>query len=240
MDYEGNDELRALEHGAPKYNKFLVTEFAKYRPENMEQEPSLDFGAGIGALSSLWKELHYGQIHCLEPDTKQADIIRNRGFVTFQSLDELQTSYQLIFTSNVLEHIEKDEVVLSQLADKALAKDGFLVIYVPAFQILFSKMDEKVGHYRRYSKKRLISALQGSSLEIVRCEYVDSIGFFASLILKVLKLGSGAATNGVILKIYDGLIFPLSRMLDRIGMKHLFGKNILLIAQKSKSQTIST
>lgn len=130
--------------------------------------------------------------------------------------------------------------LFSQLADRALAKDGFLVIYVPAFQILFSKMDEKVGHYRRYSKKRLISALQGSGLEIVRCEYVDSIGFFASLILKVLKLGSGAATNGVILKMYDGLVFPLSRILDKIGMKHLFGKNILLIAQKSKSQTTST
>jgi len=58
--------------------------------------------------------------------------------------------------------------------------------------------------------------------------------------LKVLKLGSGAATNGVVLKIYDGFIFPLSRILDKIGMKHLFGKNILLIAQKSKSHTTST
>jgi len=232
MDYEGNDELKALEHGAPKYNKFLVTEFAKYRPYDLNGEPSLDFGAGIGALSALWQELGHGEIECLEPDTKQTNIIRDRGLVSFQSLDEINKSYRFIFTSNVLEHIEEDYAVLSELVEKALANDGILVVYVPAFQVLFSRMDEKVGHYRRYTKKRLVSVVQKAGLEVILCEYVDSLGFFASLILKFFKLGSDAATNGLVLKIYDGILFPLSRMIDRLGTKHLFGKNLLLVARK--------
>lgn len=235
MEYEGNDELRALEHGAPKYNKFLVTTFAKYRPKNAEGESSLDFGAGIGALSCIWEELGFGRIDCLEPDARQSSIIQSRGFVVFRSVDELKKAYGFIFTSNVLEHIKEDEAVLSELVEKALSEEGTLVIYVPAFQILFSKMDEKVGHYRRYRKKHLIHVVQKSGLEVILCEYVDSLGFFASLILKFFKLGSDAATNSAILKLYDGFIFPFSRILDKLGAKRFFGKNLLVVARKNPS-----
>ena len=38
---------------------------------------------------------------------------------------------------------------------KFLKKDGHILITVPAYQFLFSKKDEVLGHYRRYNKKLL-------------------------------------------------------------------------------------
>ena len=69
-------------------------------------------------------------------------------------MDSINKSYDLIFTSNVLEHIEDDVTILHDLFLHT-NDGGQLVVYVPAFQFLYSRLDEKAGHFRRYSKKDL-------------------------------------------------------------------------------------
>ena len=69
--------------------------------------------------------------------------------------------------------------------------------------------------------------------QLLNYRYVDSIGFFAWLSLRLKgygdnnKLGSGNS-----LKIYDKVVYPISAVLDWLGFKYLFGKNLLVIAQK--------
>jgi predicted SAM-dependent methyltransferase len=58
----------------------------------------------------------------------------------------------MIYSSNVLEHIEDDSRALNEMFAK-LQINGKLAIYVPAFMFLFSDLDIKAGHFRRYSKK---------------------------------------------------------------------------------------
>jgi hypothetical protein len=36
------------------------------------------------------------------------------------------------------------------------------------------------------------------------------------------------------LRIYDKLIFPISRLLDSLGLKHLIGKNLIVHARLRK------
>ena len=98
---------------------------------------------------------------------------------------------------------------------------------------LYNQLDSSVGHYRRYEKDELVKKLLEANFNIKECYYVDSIGFFAWLSLRLKgysdnnKLGSN---NN--LKIYDKCIYPFSALLDKLGLKYLFGKNLLVIAQK--------
>ena len=99
--------------------------------------------------------------------------------------------------------------------------------------ILFSDLDRSVGHYRRYGKQELIDKVERAGLNTVNCKYVDSLGFFASIAIKVIGYKSvGNIGSASSLKLYDTLIFPISRIIDRITFGNILGKNLLLIAEK--------
>ena len=49
----------------------------------------------------------------------------------------------------MLEHIKNDQDILN-LMKRKLKKGGILYLFLPAKMLLWSKMDEAVGHYRRY------------------------------------------------------------------------------------------
>lgn len=233
MNYSGNSELLALEQGAPNYNRMLIRRFAQALPIGKRRDArTLDFGAGIGALAKLWVDEGMGKIDCYEPDEAQCNEIAARGLKAYSNLKEIDTKYDLVFSSNVLEHIEDDHKILEEIRRELLSDSGVLVIYVPAFQILFSKMDLKVGHYRRYSRNHLMNIVKKSGYEVTFCEYVDSLGFFAALLFRLLRLDSDMATNTLVLRMYDKVILPISLLFDRLGAKRVFGKNVILIAKK--------
>ena len=145
------------------------------------------------------------------------------------TLDEIKpSSVDFIYTLNVLEHIEDDLKALNEWRG-LLKKDGKILIYVPAFQVLYSSMDKKVGHYRRYRKKDLINKLNLAGYKILKVQYVDIVGFFASLLYKFTNDGSGDL-NPKTIEIYDRIIFPVSRVLDLIFGRWV-GKNIYVIAE---------
>ena len=55
---------------------------------------------------------------------------------------------------NVLEHMEDDAKVLSDMAS-LLKPGGTLILLVPAFQLLYGSIYRIVGHHRRYDRKEL-------------------------------------------------------------------------------------
>ncbi len=222
------EELEKLESNLQNYNKFIVSSFVDHA--GSQANNILDFGAGIGTLSNIWKSLKFdSQITCLEIDQTQHSILVNRGFPTLNDFpDEILFDY--IFTSNVLEHIEDDSAAIHKLYN-ILRPGGGLGIFVPANKYLYSNIDKKLGHYRRYSKKNLINKVSESGFRIELCVYVDSLGFFAWLFLKFLKIGINDS-GSLLLPIYDKIFWPLSKMLDKLGLKFLFGKNLLLLARK--------
>ena len=69
-------------------------------------------------------------------------------------MDQIQDIFGFVYTSNVLEHIQHDVSVLTDIKNK-MSVNGKLAIYVPALPILFSDFDTSIGHFRRYSKKEL-------------------------------------------------------------------------------------
>ena len=228
-NYAGAAELWANEANLPRYNLDIVRKLSRLASSNARV---LEFGAGIGSLAQIWAKQKGIKPICLEIDSNLKNIIQKRGFECHSSLENIEGQFDLIYSSNVLEHIEDDQKALGQLHQK-LKPGGALALYLPAFQCLYSDFDAAIGHYRRYEKAELMNKLKNANFAIEKCEYADSIGFFAWLTTKNKKYDQNTNTNNHMqLKFYDQYIFPISSTLDSFGMKYVFGKNLLAIARK--------
>ena len=226
--YSGLEELLNTEVMA-NYNLFIVN-LAMKNADHAKQV--VDFGAGIGTLSLIFRKYFSIEPLCVESDKKNKDYLLQREFKYFDSLQTISGSVDLIFSSNVLEHIEDDISVLKEMSNK-LSINGKIYLYLPAKMILWTSLDQEVGHYRRYEINELKSKCQKVGLNIEKLHYADSVGFFASLAMKIFGYNKDGGIGSVSsLKFYDKWLFPISKFLDTIGLKYLFGKNVILIATR--------
>jgi len=219
--YTGIDVLEIMD-AAKNYNQYLTELIISHSPG----KTALDFGAGSGTFARRLKKQGF-DVTCIEPDATLRNKLNQEGFKTYASLSECSEKFSYIYTVNVLEHIEDDKRCIEELF-KALVDGGRLFIYVPAFMSLYSTFDKKIGHFRRYKKHHLIAIVPQMRIEV--CHYVDSLGFLAALLFKILGKKDGSISTAAV-KIFDAFIFPLSRALD-VFLKPFFGKNLLLVAQK--------
>lgn len=225
LKYTGVDILHALEE-ATNYNALLVDLVLRSADGRRRM---LDFGAGIGTFAKLLRT-QGNDIVCVEFDAYLASALARQGFPTFRTLDEVRNgSFEFIFALNVLEHIEDDRTVLESLGAK-LTKNGRLLVYVPAFQCLWTSMDDKVKHYRRYRRTDLASLTHSAGLSVRESRYMDSLGFFATLAFKILANEPGHLSPRAV-RLYDRFLVPLSRILDSF-VGRLFGKNVYVVASK--------
>jgi SAM-dependent methyltransferase len=227
--YNGLLELQNTEKYLINYNNYIVEQCVRH----VEKPNScIDFGAGIGTLSEILI-LKFGiPPICVEIDPENKKYLDNRNLQNFKDIDDVKDGVDLVFSSNVLEHIEDDISVLQSIKDK-LNINGYLYLYLPANMLLWSELDEIVGHYRRYSRSEIKRKLKSVGFEIKSVNYSDSIGFFASLMMKLVGYdGDKGIGSPVSLKIYDSYILPFSKLFDKIGFKLLFGKNIVVVAKK--------
>ena len=71
-------------------------------------------------------------------------------------------------------------------------------------------------------------------IEVEVIHFADSLGLFASLMMKVVGYNMTGGIGSVApLKFYDRWLFPLSMALDWLGLKHLFGKNLVVVAHRA-------
>lgn len=226
--YSATHLLSSGEKNLANYNKWICRQFAGSFQRH-RYRTALDFGAGIGSIASLFREYVGVCPYTVEIDKVQADILRERKFAPVGSLDEVADTVDFIYTSNVLEHIEDDLGVLKELHAK-LSHGGRIAIFVPAFESIWTTLDDKVGHYRRYTTTSLSERLKAAGFEIECIGYRDSIGFLLAYIFKFIGSRSGEPGN-LSLWIFDRLLWPISRILDVVASP-FFGKNVLAIARK--------
>jgi hypothetical protein len=99
-------------------------------------------------------------------------------------LDDIQripprSKATVVFLLDVLEHIEDDVAFLQDLmAQPAIDAQTVFAITVPAFNGLYCKHDQWLGHYRRYSQALLKQRVEAAGLLPLDGGY-----FFASLLI---------------------------------------------------------
>lgn len=223
--YSGVENLEVMQE-AHNYNNYLLNLVVS---EARDAAVAVDFGAGIGTFASELRK--YGtRVICVEPDLSLCRSLKVMKFEAYDSLASIpEKSVPYIYSLNVLEHIEDDVGVLQELF-RRLRPGGRLLIYVPAFKILFSSADKRVGHKRRYTKNALVRRLELAGFQVEQARYIDSLGFGVALLFKFIGNRDGRV-NPLALKLFDRWIFPLSITLDRL-MKRMAGKNILALARR--------
>ncbi len=145
----------------------------------------LDIGSGAGEFATRMNALG-ADVECVELDGRLRTHLQSLGFTCHESVDEVRGTFDAIVMVNVLEHIEHDSAFLKTL--QPLLKDGGrLFVFVPALQFLYSKFDRSIGHFRRYSKSSLHSAVDASGLHLMRFGGFDILGIAPAFAFRLLR-----------------------------------------------------
>lgn len=195
----------------------------------------LEVGAGRGTYSPYFAER--GHLTALEPSAQHCAELRERlrghsnVVVVNAQLDGTAApgSYDTAVLINVLEHLPDDHRAIADLYE-SLAPGGKLVLWVPAFESLYGKFDQRIGHYRRYRKGELQALLHSVGFQQVTARYTNLPGFFAWwLVVRVLRR---TPTAGRLASIYDRFFVPAVRRFERV-VRPPIGQSLLVVAQRS-------
>jgi SAM-dependent methyltransferase len=130
---------------------------------------------------------------------------------------------------NVLEHVRDDGLALSHM-NAVLPSGGTAVLIVPAFDALYGPIDERLGHYRRYSKRSFAQLARKAGFEAHILRYINSIGFFGWwLNAKVLKRTEQSAAQ---IRIFDAMAVPLLSRIER-RLEPPVGQSIFAVLVKA-------
>jgi 2-polyprenyl-3-methyl-5-hydroxy-6-metoxy-1,4-benzoquinol methylase len=201
----------------------------------------LEVGAGLGTITrklvDRYPEL---SVVALEPaENVFADLDSYAALTPHvtahrQTLAEYEPDqaggFDAVLYLNVLEHIA-DDVQELHLAARALRPGGALLVFGPALEWLYSELDYRAGHYRRYSLRRLRALASAAGFEVVSGHYFDVLGVFPYLVVYRLLRHDDIA--GSTLWGYDRVVVPLSRLIQRAVPHPLLGKNVILVAVKA-------
>jgi SAM-dependent methyltransferase len=91
------------------------------------------------------------------------------------------STFEVVAAFDVVEHCEPESAVMSELA-RVLTPGGRLLVSVPAYQWAWSEFDVQNHHHRRYTRGRLVAAVEGCGLEVLRATYLfaGTLPFFVA------------------------------------------------------------
>lgn len=198
----------------------------------------LEPGAGIGANTRLFFNKNVSSWVLLEPDKNFCGILLKLlsshklpliCSVINGTTNDIKTTerFDTIIYIDVLEHIEDDKSEIVT-ATNLLKQNGKLILLSPAHNFLMSPFDKAIGHYRRYSKKMLLS-IKDERLKTVKIMHVDSLGFFASLANKYFLKQQYPGKKQI--AFWDNWMIPASKIIDRI-LFYGSGKTIIAVWKK--------
>lgn len=137
--------------------------------------PVVDVGCGGGAML---RDVPVAPAFGTEPSAGAARhaarsspgaVVRAEG----SALPLRDESVGCVLALDVIEHHPRPEELLAEAA-RVLRPGGLLVVTVPAYDWMWSYADHVLGHYRRYTRRRLQGDVRGAGLEVVRCTYFHS------------------------------------------------------------------
>jgi 2-polyprenyl-3-methyl-5-hydroxy-6-metoxy-1,4-benzoquinol methylase len=129
---------------------------------------------------------------------------------------------------NVLEHV-KDHVLALTHMHAVLSPGGKAVLIVPAFESLYGPIDERLGHFRRYSKQSMARAAAEAGFRIKTLRYMNAVGFFGwwvnAHLLKKTEQSEGQ------IALFDSMVVPVMSKLEG-WMEPPVGQSILAVLEK--------
>lgn len=199
----------------------------------------LEVGAGNGDLTELFGES--SRVTATDISNRLLGHLRDRfkghERIEVKSYDALADAsvngeepgaYGSAVMINVLEHLDDDVDALRRIADQ-LAPGGAVIVFVPAFELLYSEFDRSIGHHRRYRKASLDKAFTDAGLRPVGARYVNLPGWFAWLLM--VRLANRPPTDPRMVKLYDRTVIPVLRRVEQ-RLSPPFGQSVFGVGIK--------
>jgi 2-polyprenyl-3-methyl-5-hydroxy-6-metoxy-1,4-benzoquinol methylase len=136
----------------------------------------VDYGCGTGGFLHILRErLGFRSALGLDvSDDAIAHAHRLRGdYRVLTDGPPLPAETMLVTLMDVLEHVEDDSGVLARLL-RDIAPGGAVLVSVPAHPALYSSWDRDLGHFRRYSKSKLVASVGRAGGRVERITHAFS------------------------------------------------------------------
>jgi 2-polyprenyl-3-methyl-5-hydroxy-6-metoxy-1,4-benzoquinol methylase len=146
--------------------------------------------------------------------------------------------FDVVGNFDVLEHIEDDRLALRQF-NKAIKPGGGLVLIVPQHRWLWSELDTRVGHLRRYRRRELLDKVRKAGFQVVRATSFISLllpAMYLRRATKSYKDGNMATVEFKINPVMNWLmdkVMTLEGGLIRCGVSFPAGGSLLVVARKA-------
>ena len=216
--------------------KRLLKRYNKINPEFL-----LDWGCGTGGfLNNIMHDdiINPEKIFGVDSSIDAQKFLQRKNIPycilkTESEFDDLTfSSMDVITMLDVLEHIEHPVQILQKLF-KASKDGAVLIVFVPAFQHLWSQWDCLLGHKRRYNKGYLKIHLSAAGWRVNELRYIYNILYIPALFRNLL----------IKVNVMDEINFPNPpTFLNEILLRYFqmeskisalpFGTSLLAVAQK--------
>jgi SAM-dependent methyltransferase len=220
----------------------LLWVFRKYAP-NMRGMLEIGIRSGF-FLSRLVKEFPQTSFSGSEVDLGSLEAVFKRlSSVELMQMDAcgipFAHEFDAIGAFDVLEHIEDDELALSQL-HRALKSGGIVFLTVPQHAWLWSSLDDYARHFRRYAAAELHSKIRSAGFRLIRSTSFVTFLLPAMLVSRLMlnKFGQerlDVRSEFTINPWLNRIFYCVSRVelaLVKMGLNFPVGGSRLIIAQK--------
>jgi 2-polyprenyl-3-methyl-5-hydroxy-6-metoxy-1,4-benzoquinol methylase len=241
-EYQKMDELEKKHPWFIAKRNFLISEL---KGVLVGKERILDIGCGTGAVMKLLSEKGY-QVDGVDSSDEAIGYCRDKELkVQLGSAEETSfdsESFDVVLALDVLEHLSDDGLGVKEMA-RVLKAGGTAIITVPAHASLFSIHDQRLQHYRRYSRNRLIGLFEEGEWEIKKVSWIHCLILLPVALGRLLSKANLSkkessdvnSVNGFLSKILNSF-YSTELFFYNIFGTLPFGLSLLIVVQKKKHE----